>query len=162
MITPFSGVTLEVGGAVETYWKSTAIPTPDIPRPWSVSSVVQRSPGSAHTSDSSQSTTTKSTSLTISSISGDYVHVVVQLTQDMQPVAYPCWRLPEDKFDLQVPDLTLAQFNKLAIELGRNLDLQKQKPTTPGQWYSSLRGSMLSLAELLSVRTPTFRQRACG
>jgi len=69
----------------------------------------------------------------------------------MQPVAYPYWKIPGDKFDLHVPDLTLAQFDKLAIELGRNVDLRKQKPTTPAQWYSLLRGSMLSLADLFSV-----------
>jgi len=152
IITPFSGVTLEVGGAVETYWKSAAIPTADALQPLSSSSTARRgSPDSTHTSRSSQSITAKSHSLTISSITGDYVYIVVQLTQDMQPVAYPYWKIPEDKFDLHVPDLTLAQFDKLAIELGRNVDLRKQKPTTPAQWYSLLRGSMLSLADLFSV-----------
>ena len=69
----------------------------------------------------------------------------------MQPVAYPHWKLPGDKFDLHVASLTLSQFEKLAVELGRNVDVRKQKPTTPAQWYSLLRRSMLSLAELLSV-----------
>ena len=82
------------------------------------------------------------------------MYVVVQLTQDVQPVAYPHWKLPGDKFDLYVPNLTLAQFEKLAVDLGRNVDVRKQKPTTPAQWYSVLRGSMLSLAELLSVSNP--------
>ena len=152
IITPFSGVTLEVGGAVETYWKSTAIPTGGVPRPLSSSSTVRRgSPESTHTSRSSGSITAKSHSLTISSITGDYVYIVIQLTQDMHPVAYPYWKIQEDKFDLHVPDLTLAQFDKLAIELGKNVDLRKQKPTTPAQWYSLLRGSMLSLTDLFSV-----------
>ena len=76
----------------------------------------------------------------------------------MQPVAYPHWKLPEDKFDLFVPDLTLAQFDELAIELRKNVDLRKQKPTTPAQWYSLLRGSMVSLADLLSVSSqPLYR-----
>lgn len=162
VITPFSGVTLEVGGAVETYWKSTAIPTAGVCRPWSISSMPQRSPGPTHASPSHQPVTAKSHSLTISSIAGDYVYVVVQLTQDLQPVVYPYWKLPEDKFDLHVPDSTLAQFDKLAIELGRNVDLRKRKPTTPAQWYSLLRGSMLSLAELLSVSNSAFRQGSCG
>ena len=118
----------------------------------------QGSPGSTHTSPSSQSAAAKSHSLTISSITGDYVYVVVQLTQDMQPVVYPHWKLPEDKFDLHVSDLTLAQFDKLAIELGKNVDLRKQKPTTPAQWYSLLQGSMLSLDDLLTVSNSTFGQ----
>ena len=92
---------------------------------------------------------------------GDYVYVVVQLTQDMQPVAYPSWKLPEDKFDLYIPDLTLAQFEKLAIESGRDVDLRKQKPTKPAQWYSLLKRSMVSLAELLSVSNSTLREGSC-
>ena len=118
----------------------------------------QGSPGSAHTFPPSKPVAARSHSLTISSITGDYVYVVVQLTQDMQPVAYPHWKLPEDKFDLYVPDLTLAQFEKLAIESGRNVDLRKQKPTKPAQWYSLLKRSMLSLAELLSVSNSPLRQ----
>ena len=151
IITPFSGVTLEVGGAVETYWKSTAIPATDVPRPWSVSTMPKAGSGSTNTNPSSQPVVTKNRSLTISSIEGDYLYLVVQVTQDMQPVAYPHWKLPGDKFDLQVPNLTLSQFDKLAVELGRKVDTRKQKPTTYSEWYSLLKGSMLSLAELLSV-----------
>lgn len=151
IITPFSGVTLEVGGAVETYWKSTAIPTAGVSRPWSVSTMPQKSSGSTDMPPPSHPVVTKSHSLTISSIKGDYLYVVVQVTQDMQPVAYPHWKLPGDKFDLYVPNLTLGQFEKLATDFGRKVDTRKQKPTTPAQWYSLLRGSMLSLAELLSV-----------
>lgn len=161
IITPFSGVTLEVGGAVETYWKSIAIPTAGVPRRLP-SPTGQGSPKSADTSRSNQSVAAKRHSLTISSITGDYVYIVVQLTQDMQPVAYPHWKLQEDKFDLYVSDLTLAQFDKLAIELGRNVDLRKQKPATPAQWYSLVRGSMLSLADLLSVSKPGFRWGSCN
>ena len=117
----------------------------------------QRGPGSTHASPSSKSVTAKGRSPTISSITGDFVYVVVQLTQDMQPVAYPYRKLPEDKFDLHVSDLTLAQFDKLAIELGRSVDLRKQKPTTPAQWYSLLKGSIVSLAEVLSVSNLAFR-----
>lgn len=152
MITPFSGVTLEVGGAVETYWKSTAIPPGDVPRPWSVSTMPQGSPRSTDTPPSDQPAAKKDHSLTISSITGDYVYVVVQVTRDMHPVVYPHWKLPGDKFDLHIPNMTLAQFEKLAVELGRNVDVRKQKPATPAQWYSLLRGSMLSLAELFLVR----------
>lgn len=100
---------------------------------------------------SSQPIAAKNHSLTISSIKGDYVYVVVQVTQDLQPVAFPDWKLPGDKFDLFVSNLMLNQFDKLAVELGRKVDTRKQRPTTPAQWYSLLKGSMLSLVELLSV-----------
>ncbi|KAF9782625.1 hypothetical protein BJ322DRAFT_1008673, partial [Thelephora terrestris] len=148
VITPFSGVTLEVGGAVETYWKSTAIPTGDIPRPWSVSTMPQGSPRPTDSPPSGQPAEKQDHPLTISSITGDFVYVVVQVTRDMQPVAYPHWKLPGEKFDLHIPNMTLAQFEKLAVELRRNVDVRKQKPATPAQWYSLSRGSMLSLAEL--------------
>ena len=122
----------------------------------------QRNTESPHVASSSKSTAAKSHSLTISSVTGEYVYVVVQLTQDMQPVAYPYWKLPEDKFDLHVPDLTLVQFEKLAIELRKSMDLREQKPATPAQWYSLLKRSMLSLAELLSVSDSASRQGSCG
>ena len=147
---------------VETYWKSTSVPKTGVPLPWSVSSMPHRSPGSTLASPSTKPVTVKGHPSTISSIMGDYVYVVVQLTRDMQPVAYPSRKIPEEKFDLHVPDLTLAQFDKLATELGRNVDLRKQKPTTPAQWYSLLRGSMLSLPELLSVSNSVFGRGFCS
>jgi len=137
------------------------VPNANVPQPWSVSSMPRETLGSTRTSPSSKSPAARTHSLTISSITGDFVYVVVQLTQDMQPVAYPHWKLPEDKFDLYVSDLTLTQFGELAIELGRKLDLRKQKPATPAQWYSVLKRSMLSLAELLSVSCLALRRGLC-
>jgi CDK inhibitor PHO81 len=118
-------------------------------------------PGSTNTPSPSQPIITKNQNriLTISSIEGDYLYVVVQITQDMQAVAYPDWKLPGDKFNLYVSTVTLSQFDKLAVELGRKVDMRKQNPTTPAQWYSVLRRSMLSLVELLSVSDLTIR---CG
>lgn len=81
------------------------------------------------------------------------MYVVIQVTQDMHPVVYSHLKLPGDKFDLRVPNLTLAQFEKLALELRRNVDARKPKPTTPVQWHSLLKGSMISLSELLLVNT---------
>ena len=115
----------------------------------------QKSLGPTHSPSPTLLAATKNHSLTISSITGDYVYVVVQVTQDMHAVAYSDWKLPGNKFDLCVSDVTFAQFDKLAIELGRKVDTRRQKPTTHVQWSSLLRGSMLSFAELLSVSYET-------
>ena len=122
----------------------------------------QGSPGSPRKLPSSQSVAVKDHSLTVSSITGDYVYVVVQLTQDIQPVAYPSWKLQEDKFDLHIPDLTLAQFERLAVELRKNVGPREQQPTTSAQWYSVLKRSMLSLTELLSVSNSALKRESRG
>lgn len=128
-------------------------------RPWSISTMPPKQKGSepTNTPPPSRPPAAKNHSLTISSIKGDYVYIVVQVTRDSQPVAYPHWKLPRDKFDLYVPNLTLSQFDSLAVELGRKVDTRKPKPSTPAQWYALLRGSMLSLAELLSVSNSAVR-----
>ncbi|KAI6004128.1 cyclin-dependent protein kinase inhibitor [Pisolithus albus] len=101
--SPFQGVTLEVGGAVETYWKSLTLPQ-------------SGSPDSIHTSPSIQSTTGSPIhAVTLSSLS-------VQLTRDLHPVLYYDVLLPETSFDLRVADVTLSQFEALA----KSLDCEEQ------------------------------------
>ncbi|KAL4241238.1 Peroxisome assembly protein 12 [Abortiporus biennis] len=119
VITPFSGVRLEIGGAVETYWKSIANPVPNQPR-------TTPRPG-RHVSSAQNSPLTfpltpiGSHSLTHSSVIGSYVHITVQVTRDLHPVIYPDWILPETGYDLGVSDLTFSQFQALAARLGRGL-----------------------------------------
>lgn len=158
VITPFSGVTLEIGGAVETYWKSIASPvsTPAaklvVPR----FSSPGRSIGSAQTSPATHSmATVGSHSLTHSSVSGNYIYVTVQVTRDLQPVVYPEWRLPEEAYDLGVADLTLAQFSSLASRLRRAF-----VPPTAALSLTDLQRtiaqSMTSLSELLKASCRNF------
>lgn len=151
IITPFQGVTLEVGGDVETYWKSMAMPVASI----SSSSLPQwphRSNliGSAQASPSVHSiTNTGGQALTISSLRGTYIHAIVQVTKDLHPVVYSDWLLPNSDFDLGVCDVTLAQFEAMAQRLGR--DLRNLETTELIGWPSRLSGSMISLAQLLRV-----------
>ncbi|RDB20514.1 Ankyrin repeat protein nuc-2 [Hypsizygus marmoreus] len=148
IVTAFEGVTLEVGGDVETYWKSMATPL-SIQQP-GMSGWPHRSSliGSAQASPSVHSISNDDSKLlTISSLEGTYVCVVVQVTRDFHPVIYPEWLLPDVDFDLGVSDVTLAQFESLAQRLGRDIS-----PTSlPGQneWPSLLPRSMMSLAQLL-------------
>ncbi|GLB33490.1 putative cyclin-dependent protein kinase inhibitor [Lyophyllum shimeji] len=149
IITPFDGVTLEVGGDVETYWKSMVMP-PSLPQPES-SKWPHRSSliGSAQASPSVHSVTGGGEFVTISSLQGTYNYCVVQVTKDFQPVIFSEWLLPNSDFDLGVSDITIAQFETLARRSGRGA------PTGTisgiGEWTSVLSRSMISLAQLLKL-----------
>ena len=102
--------------------------------------------GSAHTSPSSHSITSSvGQASTISSLRGSYLYLVIQVTRDLHPVVFSSWRLPESKFDLNVSDVTLAQFEALALSTGKNLN------TTADDWVSMVSSSMVSLSQLLKV-----------
>ncbi|EKM59343.1 uncharacterized protein PHACADRAFT_136945 [Phanerochaete carnosa HHB-10118-sp] len=153
-VTPFSGVTLEIGGAVETYWKAIASPlsTPSAKATTPRFMPPSRSLASAQTSPSAHSIISSgSHSLTHSSLSGSFFYITVQVTRDLQPVAYPEWRLPDDTFDLGVADVTLAQFLALAERRGR-------RPLPPASSSLSIKDiqavisrSMVALSDLLKI-----------
>jgi hypothetical protein len=148
VIEPFTGVTLEIGGGVETYWKSTAAPAP----PKALGGT------SAATSPSNYGMSPGGGGLaaTVSSVVGAYVHAVVQLTRDRRPVVCTGRRLPEDAVELGVGDATLAQVEAIAQRQGKWLEfwpvgqaalpqdhmltldtLLKVGSAAPGQWKSS-------------------------
>ncbi|KAI7905699.1 uncharacterized protein BX663DRAFT_500605 [Cokeromyces recurvatus] len=125
VISPFRGVQLEIGGRIETYWKSTntVLPLPSSQMnedpilhtttfystitPSTTSSVN----GSSNTSFSLSSTVPSF--ITASSLSGDYVRVVIQLTKDLVPVVFANWMISYQGLDLAVSDLTLHQFLRM-------------------------------------------------
>lgn len=157
VITPFQGITLEVGGAVETYWKSLTLPqgNPLHPGPLTVPPWRQspRSMDSTHTSPSIQSTPASPMhTVTLSSLSGNYVYAVVQVTRDLQPVLYGERLLPESSYDLGVADVTLAQFDALANRLDRGEQLIRRM-TSIQDWYRILPRVMLPLSRFMQVRT---------
>ncbi|KAG8218347.1 cyclin-dependent protein kinase inhibitor [Butyriboletus roseoflavus] len=155
VITPFQGITLEVGGAVETYWKSLTLPQgsplhlgPQTVPPWRQS---PRSVDSTHTSPSVHSTSASpSHTVTLSSVSGNYVYAVVQVTRDLQPVLYGEQLLPESSYDLGVADVTLAQFDALANRLDRGEQLVRRM-TCIQDWYKSLARMMLPLSRFMQL-----------
>ncbi|KAI5894255.1 uncharacterized protein SCHCODRAFT_02498599 [Schizophyllum commune H4-8] len=130
IITPFDQATLAIGGDVETYWKSMS--GPSISQP-GLPSLPQRSTffGSQQTSPSAQSVVSASglsiasasgpQHITVSSLQGEYVTAVVQLTKDGKPVVYAEDLLPDVGLGLEVDagQVTLAQFEALASRLGR-------------------------------------------
>ncbi|KAF8974684.1 cyclin-dependent protein kinase inhibitor [Flammula alnicola] len=154
IIGPFKGVTLEVGGDLETYWKSTAVATgqptslaPPRPsrRPNHIGSV-QASPVYTASNNGGQT-------LTISSLQGSYVYVVIQVTRDLHPVLYYDWLLPGIDFELGVADVTLAQYEHLANSLGRNA-VERTEDITSSDWAKLLPLAMLSLEHLLKILPP--------
>ncbi|KAF8211453.1 cyclin-dependent protein kinase inhibitor [Mycena galopus ATCC 62051] len=153
IVSPFDGVTLEVGGDVETYWKSLAMPLASVPHRgpsrWPHrSNLIGAS--SAHTSPSSHSITSSvSQASTISSLRGSYLYLIVQVTRDLHPVVCADWVLPHSNFDLNVSDVTLAQFEALALETGRNVTAQTD------DWPKLVSSSMVSLAQLLKILPTT-------
>lgn len=164
VVTPFSGVTLEIGGAVETYWKAIASPvsapatklkTPRfIPPP--------RSFTSAQTSPSVHSITTAgSHSLTHSSLSGNFFYITVQVTRDRQPVIFSEWQLPEDGYDVGVSDVTLEQFQALAERRGRHILPSGSSSLSAKEIQGVISQSMVALSDLLKVSRAS-QMAPCG
>lgn len=114
VVKPFRGVQLEIGGRIETYWKSTNTVMPS-----SSSAALSSSSAAGLTPEPQQSSSAAAlpSFITASSLSGDYVRVVVQLTKDLVPVVFAKWLVPFEGLDLAVSDLTFAQFCRLGSKL---------------------------------------------
>ncbi|KAL1714800.1 hypothetical protein EV715DRAFT_256927 [Schizophyllum commune] len=130
VITPFDQATLAIGGDVETYWKSMSGPSitqaglPSLPQRPTFFGSQQTSP-SAQSVVSASGLSIASASgpqhITVSSLQGEYVTAVVQLTKDGKPVVYAEDLLPDVGLGLEIDagQVTLAQFEALASRLGR-------------------------------------------
>jgi CDK inhibitor PHO81 len=107
--------------------------------------------GSAQTSPSNRSNTSSSTGslLTISSLKGKCLYLVVQMTRDLHPVIYSTWLLPESRFDLCVNDVTLEQFEALSTTHGRSLE--SIIDTSAFDWHNRVSQSMVSLELLMKA-----------
>ena len=152
IITSFKGVTLEVGGDLETYWKSTAMAAGQTAQlaPPRVSRRTNHI-GSVHASPVNNTSHSGGQTLTISSQQGSYVYVVIQVTRDLHPVVFYDWLLPGIAFELGVADVTLAQYEALAQTIGRSLCTVPEESSV--DWAQLLQNSMMSLDQLLKVCT---------
>ncbi|KAI5124795.1 hypothetical protein M0805_005429 [Coniferiporia weirii] len=156
IITPFKGVTLEIGGAVETYWKSLATPfTVPMLKPPSRMAQPFRTLGSASTSPSNRSSGSNGHTIILSSLVGDYVHLTIQVTRDLQPIVFNNWRLPVTEFDLGVSDVTLAQLEAISLRSGVVIDSERHKFSTPPEWYNILSSSLFSLRDVMKILPPS-------
>jgi len=86
--------------------------------------------------------------LTISSLHGRYIYIVIQVTRDLYPVVLPEWLLPGTDFELGVADVTLAQFESISKALGRDSISSKATPT---ELTKNLPRVMVSLENFLRV-----------
>lgn len=172
-VKPFDGVQLEIGGRVETYWKST------LPGSAAVGSTQRMTPTAAQLLSSGSDTNalgsssspahqaTTSTNLastshnalevgsivTATSLSGEHLRIVVQVTKDGVAVAYPDFTLPVAGLDVYVGSVTSDQFTTLALSTQRNLAVSSADILKLGlaDWKLLLRRSMITLEELLTV-----------
>jgi hypothetical protein len=74
---------------------------------------------------------------------------MVQVTRDMRPVACSEWVLSNTGFDLTVNDVTLSQFEKVAMRLGR--DFNSVKSDSSFEWSTAISRWMAPLTDLLRV-----------
>lgn len=130
VIKPFHGVQLEIGGRVETYWKSTNTIAPP-PMSTTSLSATENALGGSHTGTPSMSNPAPGTAvntvpslITASSLSGDYLRVVVQVTRDLVPVVFANWLLPVDQFDLCVSDVSYDQFRALGDRIAKSIKVE--------------------------------------
>ncbi|KAK5799677.1 hypothetical protein F5H01DRAFT_284485, partial [Linnemannia elongata] len=150
VVRPFQGVRLEVGGRVETYWKSTnsidstisAATTPLVGTPSSllVGNIIP-------------------SFITASSLSGEYIQLSVQLTRDFVPVVFANWHLPVEGFDLALSDVTFNQFKKFgelvhqkaAGEDWDNINSRSASSWRSGEWRRKVYERWMSLEQVLKI-----------
>ncbi|BEI86688.1 hypothetical protein CcaverHIS002_0700340 [Cutaneotrichosporon cavernicola] len=163
-IQPFEGAQLEIGGRVETYWKSTVAPPNTAQdhahnvqshRPIGVSSL----PPSARPAVAAP-TQVEPALVTASSLSGDYMRLQVQVTRDGVPVVYAGAKLPVPGLDVGVSNLTYAQFEALAEAHGRTLPKSASADSFAG-WHALVAGQMASVKDVLDLVPPDIGVNLC-
>ncbi|GAA5875364.1 hypothetical protein JCM16303_000599 [Sporobolomyces ruberrimus] len=138
VVKPFGRAQLQIGGQFETYWKSTA-------------TLATTAGGSGDPNPATSSV------VTASSLSGEHVRVVVQVTSDGHPVAWPHWRLPVDGLDVHVGDVTLDQFVQLSKKTQRTLEPSKIRyRDDPSAWHQAIVAALVPLDELFKVLPLSF------
>ncbi|KAH9818990.1 SPX domain-containing protein [Melampsora americana] len=156
VISPFQGVQLSLGGRVETYWKATSNVSGVGPGMGGITTASIESPIASPAGTPSTHHPTMAF-VTASSLSGEYVRVVVQVTRDGVPVVYPKATLSLGGLDVQICALTSEQFNTLAIQLKRTLDdivPDVLQDYTAARWHTLISQSMTCLKEIL-IRMPS-------
>ena len=153
-IRPFEKAQLEIGGRVETYWKSKVTPSTQSQdhahsfqhRPLTIST----SSPAIRPSVTSTSGAKEPALVTASSLSGEYVDVVVQVTKDRIPVAFPEYTLPIPGLDIGVSNVTYDQFLSLAQSTNKTFS-PPTNTQSAGEWYKQINASLVSLEDLLAA-----------
>ncbi|KAF8342028.1 Glycerophosphodiester phosphodiesterase domain-containing protein, partial [Cantharellus anzutake] len=105
-------------------------------------------------------TATAGNKIALSSLSGEFVHLVIQVTRDFIPVVCPEWNVPfvmndqkEPLVDVGVADLSADQFQRLVVVAGRTSDakLPLAQLSSASEWQRCLSGSFCTLTEVLKA-----------
>ncbi|SNX83846.1 probable PHO81 - cyclin-dependent kinase inhibitor [Melanopsichium pennsylvanicum] len=186
-VKPFDSVQLEIGGRVETYWKSmlpgvasasTVGPTRMTPNSGvsgiggSLSSAAAAagistpqgadkgtaSGGASGTPLASSAgaasvAAAQPTLVTGSSLAGEYLRVVVQVTKDAKAIVWPSPFIPLAGLQVYVGSVRSDELISLAISSGHSLDWTCSQAAQASwtDWQQALRTSVVTLEKLLSL-----------
>jgi CDK inhibitor PHO81 len=95
---------------------------------------------------------------TTSSVIGNYLHLKVQVTKDSQPVVYDGSLLPVSEFQLNVEDVSLAEFEALAFRLKRGPNGENLPPDSLVQVAQNWMGSLVSVLQASLYQSLRFKQ----
>ncbi|KAJ3085363.1 phosphate system positive regulatory protein pho81 [Quaeritorhiza haematococci] len=151
VVKPFNHSGLQIGGKVETYWKSTKIVNTT-----SRTGGSGTGGGAAGTGGSSETTTNVQSFITASSLAEEYVHVCVQVTKDGVPLTYPDWFLPVAELQIPVSSVTYSQARRVLQKSGTGkgksrLALPKGQRMSNQEWAKVINESVVTLEEVLTT-----------
>lgn len=140
-VCPYGTVQLQIGGRVETYWKSTL---PSNNQPLTISPPSQGA--AAHDTHDTASY------VTASSLSGNYLRAQVRFTKDTVPVVCATNRLPIDVWAPLVSQVTAAELATIALRTGHEWHVSDADAgRSMSEWSTKLRGALVTLETLLST-----------
>ncbi|WFD31476.1 phosphate system positive regulatory protein pho81 [Malassezia sp. CBS 17886] len=156
-VRPFGSVQLQIGGRVETYWKSTLPGSSAGGAAGSGaggSGMLSPAPLPALPADAAPPA--DAAYVTASSLSGTYLRVHVQFTRDLVPVVCAAPTLPLDICEPAVAHVSAAQFHEIARRAGRAWSVSAADAArfSVAQWHDALASSLVSLQTLLECVPP--------
>ncbi|KAF8741661.1 Glycerophosphoryl diester phosphodiesterase family, partial [Rhizoctonia solani] len=152
IITPFSSAGFDLSSKFETYWKSSTAPLNSVTTPARQPASRQGFAAGANSANASPALNVTGPSIAAggtvitSSLTGEFVHLIVQVTRDLVPVVFSRKCLPVHGFDLSIGVVTYAQFKSLSQG-----DTLKGDPTSTSEWHFSLSSGFYSLEHALTV-----------
>ncbi|KAG8778211.1 ubiquitin-protein ligase peroxin 12 [Ceratobasidium sp. 428] len=149
IITPFSSVGFDVGAKFQTYWKSSTVPlNANTALPTRQHAPRLGGPSSVHASPALNVTGVSAGGGTVmtSSLTGEFVHLVIQVTRDLVPVVYARRFLPVSGFDLHMGAVTYEQFRRLGQDT-----MKGQSFSTAAEWQAGLSAGFHSLEYALQA-----------
>ncbi|KAJ3196624.1 phosphate system positive regulatory protein pho81 [Irineochytrium annulatum] len=129
IVDAFDHPALQIGGKVETYWKTTQVV------------------GSAKSNAESG----VRSFITASSLVDEYVNVVVQVTQDLVPVVYSNWFLPTSLNDIKLPlsSISASRARSFFTNMGETSERWRKAGSNTTDISAAIYDGMFSLEEVL-------------